>query len=109
MWAGPSGLPGSDASEALPSPASSGRGSANLTAVTVELALLSRVSYGSLEITGSRLQGLLALLAEDLHAGGSTSRLGDRLWPDEQPDHPFNAPQAPWSRARPPLGPRASL
>jgi len=35
-------------------------------AVTVELVLLSRVSYGSLEITGSRLQGLLALLAEDL-------------------------------------------
>ena len=34
-------------------------------AVTVELVLLSRVSYGSLEITGSRLQGLLALLAEN--------------------------------------------
>ena len=36
--------------------------------MTVELVLLSRVRYGSLEITGSRLQGLLALLAEDLHA-----------------------------------------
>ena len=34
-------------------------------AVTVEMALLSRVSCGSLEITGSRLQRLLALLAED--------------------------------------------
>jgi hypothetical protein len=44
-------------------------------AVTVELALLSRVSYGSLEITGSRLQGLLPLLAEDPHVG---SGLPDR-------------------------------
>lgn len=44
--------------------------------MTVELALLSQVSYGRLEITGSRLPGLLALLAEDrtrvqhLPAGG---------------------------------------
>ena len=35
-------------------------------AVTVELALLSRVSYGSLEITGSRLQGLPRRLARHL-------------------------------------------
>jgi hypothetical protein len=35
-------------------------------AVTVELALLWGVSYSGLEIPGSRLQGLLALLAEDL-------------------------------------------
>src|SRR5205807_9025211 len=54
------------------SPASSGRKPANLTAVTVELALLSRVSYRSLEITGSRLQALLALLAENPRAGCST-------------------------------------
>ncbi len=73
--------------------------------VTVELALLSRVSYGSLEITGSRLQGLLALLAEDLHAGCSTSRLVDALWPDEQPEHPFKALQVLVSRARARLGP----
>jgi len=74
-------------------------------AVTVELALLSRVSYGSLEITGSRLQGLLALLAEDPHAGCSTSRLVDALWPDEQPEHPFKALQVLVSRARARLGP----
>jgi predicted ATPase/DNA-binding SARP family transcriptional activator len=73
--------------------------------VTIELALLSRVSYGSLEITGSRLQGLLALLAEDLHAGCSTSRLVDVLWPDEQPEHPVKALQVLVSRARARLGP----
>src|SRR5580658_6286568 len=80
-------------------------GPANLTAMTVELALLSRVSYGGLEITGSRLQGLLALLAEDPHAGSSTTRLIDALWPDEQPEHPFKALQVLVSRARARLGP----
>jgi predicted ATPase/DNA-binding SARP family transcriptional activator len=74
-------------------------------AVTVELALLSRVRYGSLEITGSRLQGLLALLAEDPHAGCGTSRLVDALWPDEQPEHPVKALQILVSRARARLGP----
>jgi predicted ATPase/DNA-binding SARP family transcriptional activator len=73
--------------------------------VTIELALLSRVSYGSLEITGSRLQGLLALLAEDPHAGCSTSRLVDALWPDEQPEHPLKALQILVSRARARIGP----
>jgi predicted ATPase/DNA-binding SARP family transcriptional activator len=73
--------------------------------MTVELALLSRVSYHGLEITGSRLQGLLALLAEDPHAGCSTSRLVDALWPDEQPEHPFKALQVLVSRARARLGP----
>ena len=81
------------------------QGPANLMAVSVELALLSRVSYGSLEIAGSRLQGLLALLAEDPHAGCSTSRLVDALWPDEQPEHPFKAVQVLVSRARARLGP----
>jgi len=74
-------------------------------AVTIELALLSRVSYGGLEITGSRLQGLLALLAEDPHAGSSTTRLIDALWPDEPPEHPFKALQVVVSRARARLGP----
>jgi predicted ATPase len=74
-------------------------------AVTVELTLLSQVSYGSLEIVGSRLQGLLALLAEDPHVGCSTSRLVDGLWPDEQPEHPFKALQVLVSRARARLGP----
>jgi predicted ATPase/DNA-binding SARP family transcriptional activator len=73
--------------------------------VTVELTLLSRVSYGSLEITGSRLQGLLALLAEDPHAGCSASRLVDALWPDEQPEHPAKALQVLVARARARLGP----
>ncbi|HTX25768.1 MAG TPA: BTAD domain-containing putative transcriptional regulator [Streptosporangiaceae bacterium] len=73
--------------------------------MTVELALLSRVSYGSLEIAGSRLQGLLALLAEAPHAGCSTSRLVDALWPDEQPEHPGKALQVLVSRARSRLGP----
>ena len=73
--------------------------------MTVELALLSRVRYGSLEITGSRLQGLLALLAADPRAGCSTSRLVDALWPDEQPEHPVKALQVLVSRARAGLGP----
>jgi len=75
-------------------------------AVTVELALLSQVSFGSLEITGSRLQGLLALLAEAPQLGCSTSRLVDALWPDEQPVHPGKALRVLVSRARARLGPR---
>jgi hypothetical protein len=74
-------------------------------AVTVELALLSRVRYGSLEITGSRLPDLLALLAADPHLGCSTSRLVDALWPEEQPEHPGKALQVLVSRARARLGP----
>jgi predicted ATPase/DNA-binding SARP family transcriptional activator len=73
--------------------------------VNVELTLLSRVEYRGLEITGSRLQGLLALLAEDPRVGCSTSRLVDALWPDEQPEHPFKALQVLVSRARARLGP----
>jgi predicted ATPase len=72
--------------------------------VTIELALLSRVSYGSLEITGSRLQALLALLAASPRAGCTTSRLVDALWPDEQPEHPGKALQVLVSRARARLG-----
>ncbi len=73
--------------------------------MTVELALLSRVSYGSLEITGSRLRGLLALLAEDLRGGCGTARLVEALWPDEQPEHPLKALQVLVSRTRARLGP----
>jgi predicted ATPase/DNA-binding SARP family transcriptional activator len=72
--------------------------------VTVELALLSQVSYGSLEIAGSRLQGLLALRAESPRAGCSTSRLLDALWPAEKPDHPGKALQVLVSRTRARLG-----
>src|SRR5215475_7637995 len=77
----------------------------NLTAMTIELALLSQVSYGGLEITGSRLQDLLALLAEEPHAGCSAARLVEALWPDEQPEHPVKALQILISRARARLGP----
>src|SRR5580693_179089 len=77
-----------------------GRGPANLMAMTVELDLLSRVRCGRLEITGSRLQGLLALLAEDPHVGCSTNRLVDALWPDEQPEHPVKALQVLVARSR---------
>jgi predicted ATPase/DNA-binding SARP family transcriptional activator len=73
--------------------------------VTIELVLLSRVSYRGQEITGSRLQGLLALLAEDPHVGCSAARLTDALWPDEQPEHPAKALQVLVSRARARLGP----
>jgi len=73
--------------------------------VTIELVLLSRASYRGQEITGSRLQGLLALLAEDPHVGCSAARLTDALWPDEQPEHPAKALQVLVSRARARLGP----
>ena len=94
----------SESGSGSPVPAAGPR-TANLRAVSVELALLSRVRYGSLEITGSRLQGLLALLAGELHAGCSASRLVDALWPDEQPEHPVKALQVLVSRARARLGP----
>ena len=73
--------------------------------MTIELVLLSRASYRGQEITGSRLQGLLALLAEDPHVGCSAARLTDALWPDEQPEHPAKALQVLVSRARARLGP----
>ncbi len=78
---------------------------ASLRSVTVELVLLSRVSYRGLEITGSGPCGLLALLAGELRAGCSTGRLVDVLWPDEQPEHPTKALQRLVSRTRARLGP----
>lgn len=72
--------------------------------MTVELVLLSRVSYRDLEITGPRLRGLLALLAGDLRAGCGTARLVEGLWPDEQPENPTKALQVLVSRARARLG-----
>jgi predicted ATPase len=72
--------------------------------VSIELTVLSRVSYGRREISGSRLQALLALLAGSPGAGCGTSRLVDALWPDEQPEHPVKALQVLVSRARARLG-----
>jgi predicted ATPase len=73
--------------------------------VTIELTLLSGVSYGRLDVTGARLQGLLALLAEDPRVGCSTARLVEALWPEEPPEHPAKALQVLVSRARARLGP----
>jgi DNA-binding SARP family transcriptional activator len=72
--------------------------------VTTGLVLLARVAYRDREIPGSRLPGLLALLAADLRAGCSTARLVDGLWPDEQPENPAKALQVLVSRARSQLG-----
>jgi predicted ATPase/DNA-binding SARP family transcriptional activator len=72
--------------------------------VTAELILLSRVAYRDREISGARLQGLLALLAGDLRSGCSTARLMEGLWPDEQPENPAKALQILVSRARALLG-----
>ena len=72
--------------------------------MTIELALLSRVSYRDQDITGPRLRGLLALLAGDLRTGCSTARLVDGLWPHEQPENPTKALQILVSRARSQLG-----
>ena len=66
--------------------------------------MLSRVAYRGLEITGPRLQGLLALLASDLRRGCSIARLVEGLWPDAQPENPTKALQVLVSRARAQLG-----
>ena len=72
--------------------------------MTVELTLLSRVGWRGEEITGARLPGLLALLADDLRAGCGASRLIDELWPGELPEHPAKALHTLVSRARARLG-----
>ena len=72
--------------------------------MTAELNLLSRVAYRDSEITAPRLRGLLALLAEDLHAGCGTARLVDGLWPEDRPENPAKALQVLVSRARTLLG-----
>ena len=72
--------------------------------MTIELALLSRVSYRGQEITSPRLGGLLALLADDLRTGCGTARLVEGLWPDTQPENPAKALQVLVSRARAQLG-----
>ncbi|WP_030166054.1 ATP-binding protein [Spirillospora albida] len=73
--------------------------------MTVELALLSRVAWRGREITSPRLRGLLALLADDLPAGRSTSGLIEGLWADALPETPGKALQVLVSRARAQLGP----
>ncbi len=73
--------------------------------MTIELVLLPRVAHRGREITSRRLGGLLALLADDLRAGVSSTRLIEGLWPDEQPEHPAKALQVLVSRARSQLGP----
>jgi DNA-binding SARP family transcriptional activator len=72
--------------------------------VTPELTLLSRVAYRGREVTGPRPRGLLALLAGDLRSGGSTARLVEGLWPEEQPEHPAKALEVIVSRTRAQLG-----
>jgi predicted ATPase/tetratricopeptide (TPR) repeat protein len=72
--------------------------------VTIELTLLSRVTYRGQKITGTRLHHLLALLAGELRTGCSSGRLIDGLWPDAQPEHPTKALQILVSRARAKLG-----
>ena len=73
--------------------------------MTVELVLLPRVAFRGTDITGSRLGGLLALLADDLRRGRGTGGLVAALWPDEQPEHPVKALQVLVARARARLGP----
>ena len=72
--------------------------------MSVELILLSRVSYREQDIPGHRMRGLLALLANDLRTGCGTARLVDGLWPAAQPENPTKALQVLVSRARALLG-----
>ncbi|MFI2290265.1 ATP-binding protein [Streptomyces niveus] len=75
--------------------------------MTTELRLLSEVSYRGRAITGPRLHGLLALLADNLRAGRTSARLVADLWPEteERPEHPKKALQVLVSRVRSQLGP----
>ena len=75
-----------------------------MTPVTIELVLLSRVSYRGVEITGPGPRGLLALLAGELRTGCSTARLVAGLWPEDPPEHPTKALQILVSRVRSRLG-----
>ncbi|MFI0484287.1 ATP-binding protein [Actinomadura sp. 9N215] len=72
--------------------------------MTVELALLTRVSCRGRDVTSPRMRGLLALLAEEPRAGASVVRLVAGLWPDERPENPAKALQVVVSRARSQFG-----
>ncbi|MGW2690553.1 ATP-binding protein [Streptomyces sp. NPDC001296] len=72
--------------------------------MTTELTFLTRVAHRGREVSGPRLRGLLALLADEPRAGCSAARLVDGLWPDEQPEHPAKALQVLVSRARTRIG-----
>ncbi|WIM99217.1 BTAD domain-containing putative transcriptional regulator [Actinoplanes oblitus] len=69
----------------------------------VELTLLTRVRHRGVEIGGSRLGDLLALLAGE-PAGCDSARLIAALWPGERPAHPAKALQTLVARARARLG-----
>ncbi|GAA4603111.1 BTAD domain-containing putative transcriptional regulator [Actinoplanes octamycinicus] len=69
----------------------------------MELTLLTRVCHRGVEIGGSRLGDLLALLAGE-PAGCGAARLIAELWPAEQPEHPAKALQTLVARARARLG-----
>ncbi|WP_410622843.1 ATP-binding protein [Amycolatopsis sp. cmx-8-4] len=73
--------------------------------MTVELTLLSRVSFRGRELTGARPGALLALLAGSLRGGCGADRLVAELWPGERPEHPAKALQILVSRTRARLGP----
>ncbi|MQS36160.1 ATP-binding protein [Streptomyces katsurahamanus] len=73
--------------------------------MTIELSVLSTVSYRGQEITAPRLRGLLALLAGEVRVGCGTGRLVEGLWPDKLPENPTKALQILISRARALLGP----
>ncbi|TDB98649.1 BTAD domain-containing putative transcriptional regulator [Actinomadura sp. 7K534] len=73
--------------------------------MAVELRLLSRVSCRGRDVSGPRLRGLLALLADEPRAGVPVARLVEGLWPDGRPENPAKALQVVVSRARSQFGP----
>jgi predicted ATPase/DNA-binding SARP family transcriptional activator len=77
--------------------------------VTIELVLMSGVSYRGREITGAGPRGLLALLADELRTGCGNARLVAALWPEDRPEHPVKTLQLVVSRARARLGPDVIL
>ncbi|MBD0670228.1 AfsR/SARP family transcriptional regulator, partial [Streptomyces sp. CBMA156] len=68
--------------------------------MTIELRVLSTVSFRGEEVTAPGLRGLLALLAAEARSGCGRGRLVDGLWPEAGPERPEKALQVLVSRAR---------
>ncbi|MFD5461803.1 ATP-binding protein [Kitasatospora sp. NPDC127059] len=68
--------------------------------MTIELRVLSTVSYRGEEVTAPGVRGLVALLAADVRGGCASGRLIEGLWPGEGPERPGKALQVLVSRAR---------
>ncbi|WP_446664428.1 ATP-binding protein [Flexivirga sp. B27] len=72
--------------------------------MSLRLIVLPEISFDGTVIRSVAIGRLAATLCGDLHAGVSSSRLIDELWPQQRPEHPAKALQVLVSRARSTLG-----